>query len=48
MDLLYFWYDSRYWSNILFDTTPIPGYYLKVKYMYMDLEIYVKVLCWSF
>ena len=43
MDLLYIWYGNRYWSKILFGTTPTPGYDLKVKVM--DLEIYVKVLC---
>ena len=48
MDLLYtcIWYDNRYWSKILFGTTPTPVYDLKVKVT--DLEIYVKVLCKSF
>ena len=41
MDLLYVWYDNRYWSKILFGTIPTPAYVLKVKVM--DLEIYVKV-----
>ena len=42
MDLLYIWFDNRYLSKMLFGTTPIPGYDLKVKVM--DLEVYVKVL----
>ena len=42
MDLLYIWYDNRYWSKLLFDTTPTPAYDLKVKVT--DLEIYVKIL----
>ena len=46
MDLLYIWYDNRYWSKILFGTTPNLAYDLKVKVT--DLEIYVKVLCYSF
>ena len=43
MDLLYIWYYDRYWSKILFGTTLISAYDLKVKVT--DLEIYVKVLC---
>ena len=43
MDLLYIWYDSRYWFKILFGTTHTPAYDLKVKVK--DLEIYDKVLC---
>ena len=39
MDLLYIWYDNRYWSKILFGTTPTPAYDLEVKVT--DLEIYV-------
>ena len=31
MDLLYIWYDNRYWSTILFGSTPTPVYDLKVK-----------------
>ena len=42
MDLLYIWYDNRYWSKILFGTTPSPAYDQKVKVT--NLEIYVKVL----
>ena len=42
MDLLYIWFDNRYWSKIWFGTTPARDYDLKVKVM--DLEIYVKVL----
>ena len=38
MDLLYIWYDNRYWSKILFGTTTTPA--VKVT----DLQIYVKVL----
>ena len=43
MDLLYIWYGNTYWSKILFGTTHILAYDLKVKVT--DLEIYVKVLC---
>ena len=46
MDLLYIWYDNRYWSKILFDSNPTPAFDLKVKVT--DLEICVKVLCLSF
>ena len=45
MDLLYIWYDNRFWSKILLGTIltiPTPAYDLKVKVT--DLEIYVKVL----
>ena len=31
MDLVYIWYDDRYWSKILFSTIPIPMHDLKVK-----------------
>ena len=31
MDLVYIWYDDRYWSKILFSTIPTPMYDLKVK-----------------
>ena len=31
MDLVYIWYDDRYWSKVLFTTIPIPTHYLKVK-----------------
>ena len=41
MDLLYIWYDNRYWSKNLFGTTPTPAYDPKVKVT--DLEIYVKL-----
>ena len=46
MDLLYIWYDNRYWSKILFGTTSTPAFDPKVKVI--DLEIYVKVLRQSF
>ena len=46
MDLLYIWYDYRYWSKILFGTIPIPAYDLEVKVT--DFKIYVKVLYQSF
>ena len=36
MGLLYIWYNNRYWSKILFGTTPTPAYDLKVKVT--DLE----------
>ena len=42
MDLLYIWYDNRYWPKILFGTTHTPSYDLKIKVM--DLGIYVNVL----
>ena len=42
MDLLYIWYDNRYWSKILFSTTPTPANDLKVKVT--DLDIYAKIL----
>ena len=31
MDLVYIWYDDRYWSKILFSTIPTPMHDLKVK-----------------
>ena len=31
MDLVYIWYDDRYWSKILFSTIPNPMHDLKVK-----------------
>ena len=37
MDLVYIWYDDRYWSKILFSTIPTPMHDLKVKVM--DLEL---------
>ena len=50
MDLLYIWYDYRYWSEILFSTIHTLAHGLKVKVM--DLEICinknVKVLHQSF
>ena len=46
MDLLYIWYDNRYWSKLLFGTTPTPAYDLKVKDM--DLNIYVKSFALKF
>ena len=42
MDLVYIWYDDRYWSKILFSTIPTPMHDLKVKVT--DLEL----LCWHF
>ena len=42
MNLLYIWFDYRYWSKTLFGIIPIPAYDLEVKVM--DIEIYVKVL----
>ena len=33
MDLLYVWYDNRYWSKILFGITPTPAHDLKVNVM---------------
>ena len=47
MDLLYIWYDYRYWSKILFGTIPTPAYDLEVKVMDLE-EIYVKVFHQSF
>ena len=47
MDLLYIWYDYRYWSKILFSTIPTPAYDLEVKVMDLE-EIYVKVFRQSF
>ena len=41
MDSLYICYDNRYWSKILFGTTSIPAFDLKVKVT--DFEIYVKI-----
>ena len=37
MDLVYIWYDDRYWSKILFSTIPTPIHALKVKVT--DLEL---------
>ena len=37
MDLVYIWYDDRYWSNILFRTSPTSMHVLKVKVT--DLEL---------
>ena len=37
MDLVYIWYDDRYWSKILFSTIPTPMHDLKVKVT--DLEL---------
>ena len=37
MDLVYVWYDDRYWSKILLSTTPIPTHDLKAKVT--DLEL---------
>ena len=42
MDLVYIWYDNRYWSKILFSTIPTPMHDLTVKVT--DLEL----LCQSF
>ena len=42
MDLLYISHDNRYFSKILFGTTPTPAYDLKAKVT--DEESYVKVL----
>ena len=41
MDLLYIWYDNRYWSKILFETTLTPAFDLKVKVT----EIYIIKFC---
>ena len=46
MDLLYISDEYRYWSKILFGTSPTPAYDTEVKVT--DLEIYVKVLRQSF
>ena len=44
MDLLYIWYDNRYyWSKVLFGTTPTPAYDLKVKVTDFMLKFCVKV-----
>ena len=37
MDLVYVWYNDRYWSKILFSTIPTPIHDLKVKVT--DLEL---------
>ena len=37
MDLVYIWYDDRYWSKILFSTIPTHMHDLKVKVT--DLEL---------
>ena len=37
MDLVYVWYDDRYWSKILLGTIPTPMRNLKVKVT--DLEL---------
>ena len=37
MDLVYIWYDYRYWSKILFSTIPSPAYDVEVKVT--DFEI---------
>ena len=37
MDLVYIWYDDRYWSKILHSAIPTPIYYFKVKVT--DLEL---------
>ena len=37
IDLVYIWYDDRYWSKILFSTIPTPMHDLKVKVT--DLEL---------
>ena len=42
MDLVYIWYDCKYWSKILCSTILTPAYGLEVKVT--DLEI----LCLSF
>ena len=44
MDLVYIWYDDRYWSKILFSTIPTPMHDLKVKVMDRTfmLTFYVK------
>ena len=31
LDLIYIWYDDRYWSKVLFTTIPTPACDLKVK-----------------
>ena len=40
MDLVYVWYDDRYWSNFYGVPSPCPIHDLKVKVM--DLEFYDK------
>ena len=37
MDLVYIWYDDRYWSKILFSTIPTPMHDLKVKVTHLEL-----------
>ena len=39
MDLVYIWYDDRYWSKILFSTIPTPMHDLKVQMT----KIYISV-----
>ena len=45
MDLVYIWYDDRYWSKILFSTIPTPMHDLKVNVTDLELLLtfYVKV-----
>ena len=45
MDLVYIWYDDRYWSKILFSTIPTPMHDFKVKVADITfmLTFYVKV-----
>ena len=42
MDLVYIWYDDRYWSKILHSAIQTPIHHFKVKVM--NLDFYVKVL----
>ena len=46
MDLVYIWYDDRYWSKILRSTIPNPKHDFKVKVT--DLEFLYWSLCLSF
>ena len=50
MDLVYIWYDDKYWSKILFNTIPTPMHDLKVKSQARTfmLTFYIKVFRTSF
>ena len=41
MDLVYIWYDDRYWSKILFSTIPNPIHDFKVKVTDLGLDVKV-------
>ena len=46
VDLVYIWYDDRYWSKVLFTTIPIPAHDLKVKVTDLELEaIIAQTIC---